>query len=139
MPFTSYATRTDVDHYIPNITHQLWDSDGSDVDTALVKAARKINEYLRGLNRIPDNEIPIGLESDGSYPEVLIELNVYEAVWQVVTGTMAGEAFEDHWSWVAAKVRDLKMAIRDGAYSFAATSTDVGSSSTVVQLGRNSI
>ena len=139
MPFTSYAVRADVDHYIPNITHELWAGDGTDVDTSLVKSARKINEFLRGLNRIPNSEIPIGLEDDGSYPEVLIELNVYIAVWQVVTGTMAGEAFEEHWAWVAAKVRELKKAIRDGDFSFGATSVDAGSSSTVVSLGRNSV
>jgi len=139
MPFTAYATRADVDHYIPNITHELWSSDGADVDLALSKAARKINEFLKGLNRIPDSEIPLGLESDGAYPEVLIELNVYEAVWQVVTGTMAGEAFEDHWSWIAAKVRDLKMGIRDGAYSFGPVETDIGTNSTLVSLARNSV
>jgi hypothetical protein len=139
MPFTDYATRADVDHYIPNITHELWGSDGADVDLALTKAARKINEFLKGLNRIPDSEIPLGLEDDGAYPEVLIELNVYEAVWQVVTGTMAGEAFEDHWSWVASKVRDLKMSIRDGVYTFGPADTDIGTNSTLVSLARNSV
>ena len=139
MSFTSYASRADVDLYIPNITHQLWESEGADVDASLVKAARKINEFLRGLNRIPDADIPIIVEADGGYPEALIELNVYSAVWMVVTGTMAGEAFEDHGSWVAAKVRDLKDGIRDGEYTFGTGDSDLGTSGSVVSLGRVSI
>ena len=139
MPFTSYAVRADVDLYIPNLTHELWSGDGSDVDASLSRAARQINEFLRGLGRVANDEIPVGLEADGSYPEVLIELNVYLAVWQVVTGTMAGEAFEDHWAWVAAKLNDLKRGIREGEYSFSALTQDIGSASSIVSLSRNSV
>lgn len=136
MAFVSYAQADDVDVYVPGITAQLWDNEAQDIEDSLKRAARKINEWLRGLDRFKDSTIPVAEEGDGEYAEILIELNVYMAIWQVVSGTMAGEAFEDHWNWVAAKIRDIKTGIRKGEYSFSAEPGKASGGSPSVTLQR---
>lgn len=113
----AYAGEADVSAYIPAAVEEIWGGDIDMVTDSLDRASNKIDDRLRGLDRFSDDEIPVAAES-GSYPEILIKLNVYEAVWQRVTGTRAGEAFEEHWSWIPSTIRDIWGAIEAGRYAF---------------------
>lgn len=139
MPFTSYATISDMEEYAPGMADQFWGSDSTKVADALSRASRKVNEWLRGLDRFEDGDIPVAQESDGSYAEVLIELTVYMAVWAKVKGEMAGEAFEDHWAWLPAGIREIKSEISKGAYSFGGSGGEASAGSPFIVLRRRSV
>jgi hypothetical protein len=139
MSFTSYARATDVEEYAPGMVAQFWGGKIDEVDHALSRASRKINEWLRGLDRFSDGDVPVAQESDGSYAEVLVELTVYMAAWAKVRGELAGEAFEDHWSWLPAGIRELKGDIARGQYSFGSDGDKASSGSPFVVLRRGSI
>ena len=137
MSFTAYAATSDVEHYIPGATRDLWQHDATEVASALAKAARQMNERLGGLDRFATSSIPMAVEDDGAYAEVLIQLNVYEAVLAKVMGTHAGENL-DHWrTWIIRK-NHLWDGIESGRYRFGAEPA-VASGSKTVTMGRSSL
>lgn len=138
MPFTSYATPEDVEHYVPGAVSELWHGSREDVEASLVRAARKINEELTGLDRF--DTIPIEAEDDGLYAEVLIELTVYVSVMDRIRGIQAGEPTTDEaWKPFSDRYNFLWEGIRDGRYSFGSEPDDASSGATVVYLSRQSV
>jgi hypothetical protein len=136
MPFTSYADVTDLRVYVSDALDALFDGNEETAAGVLKRAARDMNERLGGLDRI--TTIPVAVEDDGEYAEILKRLNVYMAVWIGVGDKYAGEQFSDQWAWVNTNVLDAWKGIEAGKYSFgdeeAATSADSHS----VFLGRTS-
>lgn len=118
MAFTTYATRTDVGVYVPRAIEQVWLGDTAAVDDQLERASREINEWLLGQEKFTTSDIPIGLEADGKYPETLVKLTVYMAIWEAVAGRFAGEAFEDRWRWVRVMISETKSGIEMGKFRF---------------------
>lgn len=116
MAFTSYATVTDIQSYVPQALPDLWENDPESAQDALTRGARNINERLKGLDRIVT--VPVAVEPDGSYAEILIRLNVYEAVWLAVSGLYAGEAFDEQWAWLIVHIRDAWTGIEKGKFQF---------------------
>lgn len=118
MPFTSYATLTDINAYVNNAVDELWGNDEDRATDALLRGAREVNERLRGMDRFAVADIPVGVEADGSYAEILIRLNVYHAVWLAVTSAYAGEAFDRHWDWLRININQAWKNLEDGVYLF---------------------
>lgn len=116
MAFIAYATVEDIRSYVPTAIADLWEHDEDAARDTLRRAAKKINERLGGMERF--TVVPVETEDDGSYAEVLIETNVYEALWLRVTGVYAGEAFEDHWAWLRLRRNELWKGIEEGTFSF---------------------
>lgn len=137
MPFVSYATKADVDVYVPGASADLWASDESAITGALQRAARKINERLEGMDRF--SVIPVLAEDDGNYAEVLVELNVYLAVWARVKGLYAGEAFEDQWAWLRVSIREIWADIESGKYSFGSEPKSATAGAYVLETRRSSL
>ncbi len=130
----AYATRSDIAEYMPHVVEDIWGNDESAVDSALENAFRSINETLRGLDRFKDSDIPIANEDDGKSPETLVKLNVYEAVWQGVTGVYAGEVtFEDNWGWVRREINVMWQGVRDGRYAFGADPSAASTTSYLIR------
>lgn len=138
MAFTSYATAAEVEIYVPTATAGLWGGVSVNLTASLARAAREINEVLGGLDRFADGTLPIAVDDDGLYPEVLIKLNVYVAVFNQVAGTHAGEIFEDHWVWLSRMIRDIYRGIEGGKYRFGSEPDAASSGSQVIELGRAS-
>lgn len=127
MAFTSYATVTDINAYLQNAVADLWGEDEDRAEDALVRAAREVNERLLGLDRFADDDIPLPVESDGKYAEVLIRLNVYHAIWLQVSSAYAGEAFERHWDWLRIAMNQTWARIEEGMYKFGGEAGDSAS------------
>ena len=136
MSFTSYASANDLEAYVPGSVQGLWSDDKPKADDSLARASREVNEWLGGLDRI--SEIPIEVDDDDRYPEVVIKLTVYTAVYNQVAGTHAGEIFEDHWRWLIQIIRDIKASIEKGRYRFSSDPSSVSSGSSVIEIGRAS-
>jgi len=116
MAFDAYATVGDIRAYVPTAIDDLWEHDEPTAKDSLVRAAKKINERFAGMERF--TIIPIAVEDSGDYAEVLVELNVYEALWIRVSGIYAGEAFEDTWAWIRIRLNQLWSGIEAGTFSF---------------------
>lgn len=138
MAFTAYATNADIETYVPGAIDDLWSGDNEKSTDALERVSRGINSWLKGLDRFLDSDIPLDVDDDGEYAEVLIELTVYSAVWQIVRGVMAGEAFADHWGWVPQNIREIKRAIRKGEYELSGQ-VESTAGSPVILLQRSSV
>lgn len=133
----AYADRTDVAGYVPMAVSEIWGGSTSACDDSLDRAYRKINEWLRGLDRFDDADIPVAAQDDGSYPEVLIELNVYMAIWLRVSGTHAGEIFDDTWQWVQTHIRNAKRDIESGKFRFDSSENASTAGSKLLSLRRS--
>lgn len=138
MAFTSYAAAADVDSYLAGAKDGLWGGVTADVEDSLARAAKKINERLRGLDRFSDDGVPIAQESDGAYAEVLVQLNVYMAIQNQLKSTQGGEVFEDKWKWLFVEIRDIWKAIEDGKYKFGSEPAESSSGAKAIELGRSS-
>lgn len=112
----SYANGGDLETYVPGMVANFWGNEAGDVNDALERASRIVNEWLKGLQRFADSDIPIPVESDGNYAEVLVRLTVYEAAWTKVQAELAGEAFTEHWAWLPENIRLLRTGIANGDY-----------------------
>lgn len=134
----AYATRTDLAGYVPMALSEIWANDTTACDDSLDRAYRKINEWLGGLDRFEDGDIPIAAQDDGSYPEVLIELNVYMAIWLRISGTHAGEIFDDTWQWVQVHIRNAKRDIEGGKFRWDADPDASSTGSKLLGLTRSS-
>lgn len=142
MPFTSYADAGDVEVYVKGSIVGLWGGDDitdtADTIDSLGRAAREINDKLRGLDRFSADGVPIEAEDDGSYAEILIKLNVYTAVYNQVASTHAGEIFEDHWKWLRDSLALIWKGIKSGEYQFGSEPDEATSGSKVFEIGRSS-
>jgi len=116
MSFVAYATVEDIRAYVPTAIDDLWEHNEVKAKESLRRAAKKINERFGGIDRF--TVIPIAVEDDGSYAEVLVELNVYEALWMRVSGVYAGEAFDEQWAWIRIRLNVLWTGIEGGVFSF---------------------
>jgi hypothetical protein len=133
-----YATVADIQSYVPQAVAELWDGTGANAVASLLRASRKIDERLGGLDRFAASEIPVPVESDSKYPEILIKLNTYEAVWDRVQGVYAGEAFSESWAWLPANIKSMWLDIERGVYRFGTTPSSASAGSPAFQLGRSS-
>jgi hypothetical protein len=116
MAFVAYATVDDIRAYVPTAVDDLWEHDEDKAQDSLRRAAKKINEQLGGMERF--TVLPIEEEVGGGYAEILIELNVYEALWVRVSGIYAGEAYDDNWAWIRMRLNNIWGGIEAGDFSF---------------------
>lgn len=137
MPFTAYATPADVEAYVPSATRDLWGGDRDAVQDSLERAARRLNERFGGLDRY--TTIPVEAEEDGNYAEVLVQMNVYEAIVVRVSGIQAGEAFEEYWRPFVTHWQSLWTGIVEGEYSFGSLPEETSAADKIIYLGRASI
>lgn len=136
MAFDAYATVDDIRAYVPTAIDDLWEHDEVRAKDSLVRAAKKINERFSGMDRF--TIIPIEEETGGGYAEVLIELNVYEALWIRVSGIYAGEAFEDTWAWIRIRLSKIWEGIEGGKFSFGSEPEAAGGGGIAIHTRRAS-
>jgi len=136
MAFSAYATVEDIRAYVPTAIDDLWEHDETQARDSLVRAAKKINERISGLDRF--SVVPIAVEDDGGYAEILIELNVYEALWIRVSGIYAGEAFEETWAWIRIRLGQIWKGVEDGTFSFGSEPEAASSGSVAIYTRRSS-
>jgi len=136
MTFVAYATVTDIRAYMPTGVDDLWEHDEDNAADSLRRAARKINERFAAMERF--TVIPIEAEDDGDYAEVLVELNVYEALWDRVRGLYAGEAFEEQWAWIRIRLNTMWTGIENGQFSFGSEPEAAASGGVAVHTRRSS-
>lgn len=137
MPAFTYATAEDAEVYLPNVTSELWAGDSDALNASLVRASKEVNERLGGLDRFSEADLPIEEGEDG-FPEVLIKITVYTALYNQVCGTHSGELFEDHWRWLFTVIRDIWIALEKGVYRFGQNPDASSSGSSAITLGRAS-
>lgn len=137
MPFTSYAEPADVEAYVPSASRDLWGGDKNAVQDSLTRAAKRINERFGGLDRF--TTIPIEVEDDEEYAEILIEFNVYEAILSRVYGVYSGEDAEDYWRQFAQRYSMIWTGIVEGEYVFGALPEEASHDDKIIYLGRSSV
>ena len=136
MTFVAYATVDDIRAYVPTAIDDLWEHNEDKARDSLRRAAKRINERFSGMERI--TVIPIEQETGDVYAEVLIELNVYEALWDIVRGVYAGEAFDEQWAWIRIRLNTIWSGIEEGTYSFGSEPEAVAGGGVAVHTRRSS-
>jgi hypothetical protein len=136
MAFVSYATVKDLMAYVPEALDSLMRGDEQFATDLLRRAARVMNEKLLGIDRV--ETVPVPVEDDGAYAEVLVRTNVYEAVWLGVSGEYAGEAFDSQWRWVRIQISEAWDDVESGKFSFGSEPLQSKAGAKVVHLHRAS-
>jgi hypothetical protein len=136
MSFEAYATVDDVRAYVPTAIDDLWEHDETKATDSLRRSAKKVNERFSGMERF--TIIPIAVEDDGDYAEILVELNVYEALWTRVSGIYAGEAFDEQWAWIRIRLNQIWNGVEDGTFSFGSEPEAAAGGGKAVYLHRSS-
>lgn len=135
--FVSYAGVTDVNFYVPNAVADLWGGHAEDVADALRRSARRMNEQFAGMDKF--DVLPFEEEDDGEYAEILVELNVLDAVLTHIMGINAGMQTEEDWRSYLVRRDSIWAGIIDGLYSFGSEPLDTTSGATEVFLSRASV
>jgi len=136
MTFNAYAAVEDIRAYVPTAIDDLWEHDEVKAKDSLRRAAKKINERFSGMDRF--TVIPIEEETGGGYAEILIELNVYEALWVRVSGIYAGEAYDEAWAWIRIRLNGIWSGVEAGKFSFGTEPEQASGSSVAVHTRRAS-